>query len=53
MVGLGRHGESVLKKTCQKLKLGVRDTQDRAVWKNGILGNRLTRVVARKNDVKR
>ena len=36
-----------------KLKLCVKDTQDRAVWRNGILGNRLTRAVARKNDVKR
>ena len=31
-----------------KLKLSVKDTQDRAVWRNGILGNRLTRAVARK-----
>ena len=36
-----------------KLKFSVKDTQDRAVWRNGILGNRLTRAVARKNDVKR
>ena len=36
-----------------KLKLCVKDTQDRAVWRNGILGSRLTRAVARKNDVKR
>ena len=36
-----------------KLKLSVEDTQDRAVWRNGILGNRQTRAVARKNDVKR
>ena len=36
-----------------KLKLSVEDTQDRAVWRNGILGNRLTHAVARKNDVKR
>ena len=36
-----------------KLKLSVEDTQDRAVWRNGILGNRLTRAVAWKNDVKR
>ena len=36
-----------------KLKLCVKDTQDRAVWRSGILGNRLTRAVARKNDVKR
>src|SRR5271157_1659994 len=36
-----------------KLKLRVVDTQDRAVWRNGILGSRLTRAVARKNDVKR
>ena len=35
------------------LKLSVEDTQDRVVWRNGILGNRLTRAVARKNDVKR
>ena len=33
-----------------KLKLSVNDTQDRVVWRNGILG---TRAVARKNDVKR
>src|SRR5208282_2068409 len=36
-----------------KLKLSVEDTQDRAVWRNGILGNRLARAVARKNNVKR
>ena len=36
-----------------KLELSVEDTQDRAVWRNGILGNRLTRAVARKNDFKR
>jgi hypothetical protein len=36
-----------------KLKLCVKDTKDRAVWRNGILGNCLTRAVARKNDVKR
>ena len=36
-----------------KLKLSVKDIQDRAVWRNGILENRLTRAVARKNDVKR
>ena len=47
---LGRHGESVLKKT--KLKLYVKDTQDRAVWRNGFLGNRLTGAVAWKNVVK-
>jgi hypothetical protein len=35
-----------------KLNLGVMDTHDRAVWSNGILGNRLTRAVARKNYVK-
>ena len=35
------------------LKLSVNYTQDRAVWRNDILGNRLTRAVARKNDVKR
>jgi len=35
------------------LKLCVEDTHDRAVWRRGILGNRLTRAVARKNDVKR
>ena len=35
-----------------KLNLSVKDTQDRAVW-SGILGNRLTRAVARKNNVKR
>ena len=52
MAGLGRLGDSVLKKR-SKLKLCVEDTQDRAVWGNGILGNRLTRAVAQKNDVKR
>ena len=33
-----------------KLKLCVKDTQDRAVWRNGILGNCLpvTRAVVRK-----
>ena len=36
-----------------KLKLGVMDTHDRAAWRNGILGNRLTRAAAWKNDVKR
>ena len=36
-----------------KLKLSVEDTQDRAVRRNGILVNRLTYAVARKNDVKR
>src|SRR5208282_3120527 len=36
-----------------KLKLSVMDTQDRAVWRTGILGNRLTRAVAWKNNVKR
>ena len=35
-----------------KLKLCVEDTHDRAVWRRGILGNCLTRAVARKNDVK-
>src|SRR5208282_770378 len=29
-----------------KLKLSVKDTQDRAVWRTGILGNCLTRAVA-------
>ena len=54
MVGLGRYGESVLKKHVKvEGLLSVKDTQDRAVWRNGILGNRLTRAVARKNDVKR
>ena len=47
-----------IKKPCveedmSKFKLNVKDTQDRAVWRKGILGNRLTRAVARKNDVKR
>jgi hypothetical protein len=28
-------------------------TQDRAVWRSGILGNRLTRAAVRKNDVER
>ena len=52
MVRLGRHDESVLKieEDMSKLKLSVMDTQDRAVWRNGILGNRLTHAV---NDVKR
>ena len=36
-----------------KLKLNVMDTHDRVVWRIGILGNRLTRAVARKNDIKR
>ena len=36
-----------------KMKLCVKDTQDREVWRNGILGNRLTRAVAWKNNVKR
>jgi hypothetical protein len=31
-----------------KLKLSVMDTQDRAVWRNGILGSRLTHNVSRK-----
>src|SRR5208282_2025221 len=35
-----------------KLKLSVEDTQDRAVWRNDIQGNRLTLAVARKNDIK-
>jgi hypothetical protein len=30
----------------------MKETQDRAVWRNDILGNHLTRAVARKNDVK-
>ena len=34
-----------------KLNLSVMNTQDRAVWRNGILGNRLTHAVARKNYV--
>ena len=34
-----------------KLKLCVEDTQDRAVWRNGILGNRLTRAIARKTTL--
>ena len=36
-----------------KLKLSVENSQYRAVWISGILGNRLTRAVARKNDVNR
>ena len=36
-----------------KLKLSVMDTHDRAVCRSGILGNRLTRAAAQKNDVKR
>ena len=50
MAGQGRRGDSVL---MAKLNLSVMDTHDRAVWRNGILGNRLTRAVARKNDIKR
>ena len=34
-----------------KLKLCVEDTHDRAVWRRGILGNRLTRVEARKTTL--
>ena len=34
-------------------ELGMMDTHGRAVWRNGILGNRLTRAATRKNDVKR
>ena len=33
-----------------KLNLSVMDTRDRAVWRNGILGNRLTHAVAQKYD---
>ena len=40
-------------KDMAKLNLSVMDTQDHAVWRNGILGNRLTHAVPRKNDVKR
>jgi hypothetical protein len=36
-----------------KLKFSGKDTQDHAVLRNGILGNHLTRAVARKNNVKR
>jgi len=36
-----------------KLKLSVMDTHDRAVWRNGILGNHLTRASSWKNDAKR
>jgi hypothetical protein len=36
-----------------KKNLGVIDTHVRAVWRNGILVNRLTRAVVRKNGVKR
>ena len=42
-----------VEKGMSKLKLSVKETQDRAVWRSGILGNRLTRAEARKNDVKR
>ena len=35
-----------------KLNLSVTGRHDRVVWRNGILRNRLTRDVARKNDVK-
>ena len=34
-----------------KLKLCVEDTHDRAVWRRGILGNRLTRAEARKTTL--
>ena len=34
-----------------KLKLSVDDTQDRAVWRSGILGNRLTSAIARKTTL--
>ena len=34
-------------------RLSVMDTLDRVIWRKGILGNRLTRAVSRKNDVKR
>ena len=33
------------------LNLSVMDTHDCMVWRNGILGNRLARAVARKNDI--
>ena len=36
-----------------KLNLNVMDTHVHAVWRNGILGNRLNRAVVRKNYVKR
>ena len=36
-----------------KMKLVVMDTHDRAVWRSGILGNRLTRAIALMYDVKR
>ena len=36
-----------------KLKLSVKDTQDRAVWRKVILLSGLTRAVARKNYIKR
>ena len=36
-----------------KLKLSVEDPLDRVVWRSGILGYRIIRAVARKNDVKR
>ena len=34
-----------------KLNLSLMDTDDRAKWRNGILGNRLARAVARKKKV--
>ena len=56
--GRGRSRPRKTRRECveedmSKLKLCVKDTQDRAVWRYGILGKRLTRAVARKNDVKR
>ena len=52
MLGLGRHGgRECVEEDMSKLKLCVKDTQDRAVWRNGILGNRLTRAVARKTTL--
>ena len=53
--GRGRHRKTWREcvEDMSKLKLSVMDTHDRAVWRSGILGNRLTRAVARKNDVKR
>ena len=52
MVGLGGTRRACVEEDLVGLRLGVMDTQDSAVWRNGILGNRLTRAVAWKNDVK-
>ena len=51
--GRGRTWRQCVDEEMAKLNLSVMDTHDRAVWRNGILGNRLSRAVARKNYVKR